>query len=256
MVHTVQSADGTSIAYERNGSGVPLIIVGGALNNRQSAAGLVPLLADAFTVITYDRRGRGDSSDTPPYAVEREIEDLRALAKAAGGAVQLYGHSSGAILSLEAAASGVPVDKVAAYEPPYLTRGGADESWRDFVDSVRSLADGGDGGKAVEAFIRHTGADFDPAMAQAPWWPALVALAPTLPYDLTLAADGMVPTQRFSRIGAPVLALYGGASPAWAEASAAAVAASVQDGRQQEVPEATHAVPHEAIAPILLDFLG
>lgn len=254
MVQTVQSADGTTIAYEQTGSGAPLIVIGGALNNRQSAAPLVPLLAGAFAVMTYDRRGRGESTDTPPYAVEREIEDLRALADAAGGPVHLYGHSSGAILSLEAAAAGVPVGKIAAYEPPYFTGGGTDERWQDFVDKVRTLAEGGHGDKAVEEFIRHTGADFDPGMKQTPWWPALVGLAPTLPYDLTLTADAVVPAERFSGISAPVLAIYGGASPAWAGASAAAVASSVRDGRQHIIEDQDHGVAPEAVAPVLLDF--
>jgi pimeloyl-ACP methyl ester carboxylesterase len=254
MVQTVQSADGTKIAYEQAGSGAPLIVVGGALNNRQSAAPLVPLLAGAFAVMTYDRRGRGESTDTPPYAVEREIEDLRALADAAGGPVHVYGHSSGAILSLEAAAAGVPVGKIAAYEPPYFTGGGTDERWQDFADKVRALAEGGRGDRAVEEFIRHTGADFDPGMTKTPWWPALVALAPTLPYDLTLTADAVVPADRFSGISAPVLAICGGASPAWAGASAAAVASSVRDGRQHIIDDQVHGVAPEALAPVLLDF--
>lgn len=252
MVQTVQSADGSTIAYERAGTGPVLILVGGALNNRHSAANLVPLLAESFTVVSYDRRGRGDSTSTPPYAVDREIDDLRALAAAADGPVHLYGHSSGGILSLEAAAAGVPVGKIAVYEPPYLTGGGDD--WQVFVEKVGALADGGNGGKAVEEFIRHTGSDFDPGMAQAPWWPALVALAPTLPYDLTLAADGAVPADRFAGISAPVLALYGGASAAWAAASATAVAAAVQDGRKGVVAGQDHAVAPDAVAPVLLDF--
>ena len=252
MVQTVQSADGTTIAYEQAGTGPALILVGGALNNRYSAANLVPLLAESFTVVSYDRRGRGDSANTPPYAVAREVEDLRALAEAADGPVHLYGHSSGGILSLEAAAAGVPVRKIAVYEPPYLTGGGDD--WQAFVDKVRSLADGGHGDKAVEEFIRHTGSDFDPGMTQAPWWPALVALAPTLPYDLTLAADGGVPADRFAGIAAPVLALYGGASAAWAAASATAVASAVQDGRKDIVAGQDHAVAPDAVAPVLLDF--
>lgn len=254
MVQTVQSADGTIIAYEQTGSGAPLIVVGGALNNRHSAANLVPLLEGAFTVLSYDRRGRGDSTDTAPYAVEREIEDLRALGAAAGGPVHLYGHSSGAILSLEAAAAGVPVGKIAVYEPPYLTGGDPDEGWQAFADKVQSLAEGGNPDKAVEEFIRHTGAGFDPGMTQTPWWPALVALASTLRYDLTLAADGSVPADRFSGISAPVLALYGGASPAWAGASATAVASSVQDGRKDVLEGQDHAVAPDAVARVLLEF--
>ncbi len=252
MFQTVQSADGTTIAYERAGAGPALILVGGALNNRHSTGSLVPLLAESFTVLSYDRRGRGDSTNTPPYAVEREVEDLGALAAAADGPVHLYGHSSGGILSLEAAAAGILAAKVAVYEPPYLTGGGDD--WQAFVDNIRSLADSGRGSEAVEAFFRHAGAGFDPGMTQAPWWPALVSLAHTLPYDLTLSADGSVPADRFAGITAPVLALYGGASAPWAAASATAVAEAVPDGRKNVIDGQDHAVAPDAVAPVLLEF--
>ncbi|QYF90389.1 alpha/beta fold hydrolase [Arthrobacter sp. PAMC25284] len=252
MIQSVQSADGTTIAYEQAGTGPVLILVGGALNNRQSAANLVPLLEESFTVVSYDRRGRGDSTNTPPYDVDREVEDLRALAAEAEGPVYLYGHSSGGILALEAGSAGVPVGKIAVYEPPYLTGGG--EDWQAFVDKVRTLADSGQGNKAVEVFIRHTGADFDPGMTQAPWWPALVSLAPTLAYDLTLTANGSVPADRFAGITAPVLALYGGASAGWAAASATAVASAVPDGRRDMIDGQDHAVAPDAVAPVLLKF--
>src|SRR5947209_11843741 len=114
------SADGTTIAYEVDGSGPPLLIIGGALNDRNSAAPLVPLLNDAFTVVRYDRRGRGDSGDTQPYAPEREAEDLEAVVRAVGGPVLAYGHSSGAVLALELARRGAPVDKLVLYEPPFI----------------------------------------------------------------------------------------------------------------------------------------
>ncbi|MCG2620885.1 alpha/beta fold hydrolase [Arthrobacter sp. I2-34] len=254
MVQTVQSADGTTIAYEQDGSGPPLILVGGALSARQGAAALVPLLAGDFTVISYDRRGRGDSTDTPPYAVEREIEDLRALAGAAGGPVQLYGHSSGAILCLEAVAAGLPVDKVAVYEPPYFTHRVKDEPWQVFLNEIQALADAGHWSQAVEAFIRHTGAHFDEGIKQSPWWPAAVALAPTLPYDLTLTADAVVPEERFGSIAVPVLALYGSTSPDWAAAAAAAVASSVKDGHQGIVPGQGHGADPKVLAPFLIGF--
>ncbi|WP_434612402.1 alpha/beta fold hydrolase [Arthrobacter sp. A5] len=118
MVEKVQSTDGTTIAYETAGSGPPLILVGGALNTRKSPGGLVPLLVEDFTVVTYDRRGRGESTDTPPYAVEREVEDFSALVAAVGGSAGVYGHSSGGILALEAAAAGVGISRLAAYERP------------------------------------------------------------------------------------------------------------------------------------------
>ncbi|WP_426995991.1 alpha/beta fold hydrolase [Pseudarthrobacter sp. N5] len=256
MADTVQSADGTTIAYEHTGSGTPLIVIGGALNTRQSAAALVPLLSADFSVVSYDRRGRGESTDTAPYAVEREIEDLAALVAAVGTPAVVYGHSSGAILALEAGAAGIPVSKIVAYEPPYLTRPDAGESWELFAEKVQSLVDQGDQGKAVEEFIRHTGGDFDEGIKQAPWWPALTALAHTLPHDLALTGDSMVPAERLLRISVPTLALYGGASPAWAEASAAAVAAAVQNGRKEVIEGQNHMVANELLAPVLRDFFS
>jgi len=256
MVQTVSSEDGTTIAYEQVGIGRPLILVGGALNNRQSPAPLASLLAPHFSVVTYDRRGRGESTDTPPYAVEREVQDLAALVAALGGSALIYGHSSGGILALEAAAAGVAFQKIAVYEPPYQTADGADEGWQIFADRLQSLVDQGDPGQAVEAFIRHTGADFDPRMKQSPWWPSMLTLAHSLPYDITLTADGQVPIERFSRISMPVLALYGGNSPEWAQASSGAVSVAVRDGRQDVVPNQDHGVAPDAVAPLLIGFFG
>lgn len=121
MTETARSADGTNIAYDRVGDGPMLILAGGALSNRHGAGELVPLLARRFSVVTYDRRGRGDSTDTPPYAVAREVEDLNALIDAVGGTAMVHGHSSGAVLALEAAAAGGRMTRLSVYEPPYLT---------------------------------------------------------------------------------------------------------------------------------------
>ncbi|HEX3254574.1 MAG TPA: alpha/beta hydrolase, partial [Gaiellaceae bacterium] len=120
VAEKTKSADGTPIAYERIGDGPPLVVVGGAWNTRQSATELAERLADSFTVYTYDRRGRGDSGDTEPYAVEREVEDLEAVIGAAGGSAALFGHSSGGALALETTARSVTVSRLAMYEPPYI----------------------------------------------------------------------------------------------------------------------------------------
>jgi pimeloyl-ACP methyl ester carboxylesterase len=254
MVQTVRSVDGTAIAYEQTGRGQPLILVGGALNNRQSAAPLATLLAPHFSVVTFDRRGRGESTDTPPYAVEREVQDLTALVDAVGGSAHMYGHSSGAILGLETAAAGVAIGKLAIYEPPYLTDNGSGEGWQVFADRLQSLVDEGHPDQAVEAFIRHTGADFDPAMKQSPWWPALLQLAPSLPYDITVTGDSQVPVDLLEHVTAPLLALYGTASPPWAEASTGAVAVAVRNGRQEAIADQDHGVAPEALAPLLIEF--
>ncbi|TSE14681.1 alpha/beta hydrolase [Arthrobacter sp. KBS0703] len=256
MIEHQTSADGTKIAFERTGEGPALIIIGGALNNRRSADMLVPLLAPHFTVFAYDRRGRGDSTDSPPYSPEREIEDLTALIGAAGGSSYTYGHSSGAILALEAAASGAPISKLAAYEPPYLTGQAPDETWEAFRDRVQAAVDAGDRGAAIELFIRHTGSEFDEGMKSMPWWPALLGVAHTLPYDLTLTRDGSVPADRFADINLPALGIYGGASPSWAGAAISAVAAAVPGMKQEKLEGQNHGVAPEAVAPVLIDFFS
>ena len=149
MIQHVKSADGTLIAVESFGAGEPLIVLGGALSTRAAVQPFVPFLEDAFTVYGVDRRGRGDSGDTPPYAVEREVEDVAAIVEAAGGSAKVYGHSSGAVLALEAAAAGVPISGLLAYEPPFCTPQEPGESWEQFAARVRQLAETGERGDAV-----------------------------------------------------------------------------------------------------------
>ena len=115
----VTSKDGTSIAYDRIGDGPAVILVGGGLDDGSENAPLVPELAEEFTVYNYARRGRGDSGDTLPYAVEREIQDIGALVAEAGGSAHLFGVSSGGALALEAAAAGIAIDRLAVYDVPY-----------------------------------------------------------------------------------------------------------------------------------------
>lgn len=255
MIEVQSSADGTKIAFERTGEGPALIIIGGALNSRRSADMLVPRLAPHFTVYAYDRRGRGGSSDTLPYSPGCEVEDLKALIAAAGGSAYAYGHSSGAILALEAAAAGAAISKLAVYEPPYLTGHDPKESWEDFRDRVQSALDEGDREGAVELFIRHTGAEFDEAIKTMPWWSALLGVAHTLPYDLTLTGDGSVP-ETLSSIQVPTLGIYGGASPPWAGNAINAVAAVVPGMKKTQLEGQNHAVADDAVAPVLIEFFN
>ncbi|MBC7442854.1 MAG: alpha/beta hydrolase [Ramlibacter sp.] len=258
MIQTVQSADGTAIAYEKSGTGIALIIVGGAFNTRQSPGALVPLLAEHFSVYAYDRRGRGDSTDMAPYAPEREVEDLAALIAAAGGAAMVYGHSSGAVLALFAAASGLPITRLAAYEPPFTAEEhgtGALEGWGA---GVQSALDAGDRDQAARLFLLGTGAD--PArvagMSGMPWWPGMLAIAHTLPYDIALTGDGLVPAGRLAGIGVPVLLLVGGDSPPWAATAAAAVARAVPGATRITLEGQDHNVDAASLAPVLIDFFG
>lgn len=254
MVETARSADGTKIAYERTGDGPVLILAGGALNNRHSADALVPLLAGKFSVITFDRRGRGDSTDTPPYSPAREVEDLKALIDAVGGSAMIFGHSSGAVLSLEAAADGAAITRLAVNEPPYLT--GNAETGSATLREIEAALGAGDRGTAVEVFIRRTGVPFDPAMKTQPWFVGLEAVAHTLPYDLALVGDSSVPVDRLAKITAPTLGLYGGASPAWASASIGAVVGAIPGATQRVLEGQTHAADPAVLAPVLIDYFG
>lgn len=252
MFETAKSADGTSIAFDRAGDGPTLVIVGGAFNTRHSPGQLVPLLTDAFTVITWDRRGRGDSGNTSPYAIERETEDLASVIAAAGGGARVYGHSSGAILSLEAAARGVDIVKLALYEPPYVPV----VPGHDPMDGVQVALDAGDPSEAARVFMRGTGAQNVDALAQSPWWPSLVAVADTLPHDLALAGDGSIPTERLSTISIPTLVMDGGDSPDWAANAAEVLSAALQNAVRLTVEGQNHNVDPEVIAPILQRFFA
>ena len=262
MTHTATSADGTTIAYDLVGDGPTLIVIGGAFNTRQSPGALVPLLAPHMRVVTYDRRGRVDSGDAdavggvPPFAVEREIEDLAALIDAVGGEVFAYGHSSGAILGLEAASRGLPISRLAAYEPPYTADPSDSTPLTD--GGVRAAIAADDREAAATAFMRLTGMP-DQAIEgakHAPFWPGLLAVAHTLPYDLALTGDGVVPATRLGSIAAEVLVMDGGASPAWAARAAEAVVKVVPGARRFTVAGQDHNVDPEVLAPHLIDFFS
>jgi pimeloyl-ACP methyl ester carboxylesterase len=249
----VQSADGTRIAYDRTGRGPALVLVVGAFCHRLTTKSLSASLAEHYTVYEYDRRGRGDSGDTASYAPEREIEDLAAIVTEAGGAAFVYGHSSGAVLALEAAASGVPVTKLAVYEPPYTSPA---EPNPGFADELAALVADGRRGEAAERFIAVTGAppEVIAQMRTAPFWPAMEAIAHTLPYDLRLVGDGFASVDRLAKITASTLALAGGTSPQWASAAAREVASAVPESSYRVLPGQDHGVTDEAIFPVLREF--
>jgi pimeloyl-ACP methyl ester carboxylesterase len=252
-VETVTSPDGTTVAYQVTGVGPPLVLVVGAFCDRTTTADLAALLADTYTVVEYDRRGRGASGDTAPYATDREIEDLAAVIAATGDTPYVYGHSSGAVLALEAAAAGVPVRALVAYEPPYSAEGDPDGASDDLLERVRARVAAGDRDGAAAAFLGGAGAPDQVVamMRSGPGWPHMCELAPTLVYDLTLTNGGLVPVERFARIGVPTLVLAGGASAPWAERAASAVAAAVPGGRRSVVPGEHHGVAAAAVAPVI-----
>jgi len=258
-METVESADGTTIAFEGSGTGPSLILVGGALNDRTTAAAQASVLAPDFTVFAYDRRGRGDSGDTAPYAVGREIEDLAALIAAAGGSAFVYGHSSGGNLALEAAAAGVPIEKLAVYEPPYFIDDTRPPVGPDMSDRLRALVAAGERGEALKAFLIEcvmAPPEVVEGMQATPMWPALEALAHTLPYDTDIFGAGELPAERLRAIEAPTLVMDGGASPDWARNAAAALAGVLPNVRHVTLEGQTHAVDPALVAPLLADFFA
>lgn len=260
-MHRVLSKDGTPIAFERSGKGPALILVDGALCCRSFGPmpQLVPLLAPHFTVLTYDRRGRGASGDTAPYAIEREVEDIEALVKEAGGAAYVYGVSSGAALALEAAKRIGGIKKLALYEAPFIvdaSRPPAADDWRGVRESIAE----GRRGEALKLFMTMVGM---PAfliwlMRLMPAWPKLKAVAHTLPYDGALVQDYQrgepLPADRWAAVTMPTLAVAGGKSPAWMRNAMRALAEVLPHARHRTLAGQTHMVKPKALAPVLVEF--
>jgi pimeloyl-ACP methyl ester carboxylesterase len=256
----VTSKDGTSIAYDRRGGGPAVILVGGALTDRSENAPLAAELAEQFTVINYDRRGRGDSGDTLPYAVERELEDLEALIAEAGGSAHLYGVSSGGGLALQAAAAGIAIDKLAVYEVPLGWPAPAD------AEQLGALLAEGRRGDAVELFMRTAGSSEEMIVSarNSPIWPGLEAVAHTLAYDAACMGNGHPPTARFATITRPTLVATGGASPDsfvggggdFFEQAADAIAASIPQAQRQTLEGQGHVADPKAVVPVLERFFS
>ena len=254
-METLNSTDGTAIAYQQTGTGPSLILVVGAFCDRSSTASLTPLLAAHFTVYEYDRRGRGSSGDSDGYAIDLEVDDLADLISAAGGSALLYGHSSGAALVLEAAARGLPITGLAAYEPPYTALEDGTGGSEELLEGVRARIGAGDRDGAAALFLQASGTppEVITMLQQGPGWPRMRELAPPLVYDLTLCNGGVVPRERLARIGVPTVTISGGSSPEWAGRACAAVAAAVPGARHVVLDGQTHAVAHDVVAPVLID---
>ena len=261
---SVKSKDGTAIAFEQKGKGPPVILVAGALCDRRMEAPIATLLADRFTVSCYDRRGRGESGDTAPYAVEREVEDLEALIDAAGGTACLYGISSGAVLALEAAARlPAKVRKVVLYEPPFIVDASRAPMPADFVKRVGELVAADRRGDAVEYFmVDAVGVPKEAvaSMRKAAMWPELEKLAHTLVYDGLLMggtqAGKPLPKERWAGATSPLLVVDGAKSDAWLHAAADALAAVVPKAQRRTLAGQDHSVEPAAIAPVLIEFFG
>ena len=258
-MQTIRSKDGTSLAYDVYGSGPALLYITGAGCFRA----FWPIVQDAkafareFTVYNYDRRGRGDSSDTQPYAIEREIEDIEALIDAAGGRACLYGHSSGAVLALEAALRlGDKVEKVVMYDPPYVH----DETEKSRYDvtnrKVRQLLQAGENARAMRTFLTDIGMPklFVLLVRLIPGWKSMVALAPTLAYDIALTCD-LPPLERAAQVRVPVQLVVGEKSPAGIQQVAAQLTDAIPGARLIRLAGQDHMVGAKALLPVLASFL-
>ncbi len=261
-METTRSADGTRVAHVVNGSGPPLILVGGAFCDHRARAAGLPLsraLEARMTVISFDRRGRGESGDTPPYAVAREVEDLAALVDVAGGSAAVYGHSSGAVLALAAAAAGVPITRLALYEPPLVFADTRAPMPADLAERLSELCAAGQRSEAAELFLLR-GVAVPAAgvahMKQSPAWPSLTALAHTLSYDATLTRDPAAILALGATVKVPSLVIAGEKSEGWMRTGVERLAAAIPDARHVILAGQTHDVRAEPLAALLLEHLG
>ena len=262
MTSTVRSKDGTSIAFDRVGTGPAVILVDGALCHRKMGpmGPLAQVLAPHFTVYTYDRRGRGESGHTEPYAIAREVEDLQAVITAAGGSALVCGVSSGAVLALEAAQRGVSMRKLALYEAPCIVDDTRTPLPEDYLSRLIDMIARNRRGEAVKYFMAAVQVPkvFVWLMSVLPSWKGLKATAPTLVHDMTLL-DGLqrgqpLPAHRWSTVRVPTLVMDGGKSPAWMRNAQRALAAVVPGATTRTLPGQTHMVKATVLGPALVEF--
>ena len=258
------SADGTPIAYEVHGSGPVLVLVDGALCYRGMgpSADLSEEMRSSFTVVSYDRRGRGESGPgSTPYAVEREVEDLVALIEATGGRAHVLGVSSGAVLALEVARRGAPIDRLVCYEAPFVLDGSHPATAPGFTEHVQRLVDDGHRGAAVSAFMRLVGvpAPFRLLMRVLPVWGKVTPVAHTLPYDLAMVVPFQqgrpLPEGHYTDVQPPVLVVAGGKSPEHMRSAAAAIGAALPHGTVATLPGQTHMVRAKVLGPVAAEHL-
>jgi pimeloyl-ACP methyl ester carboxylesterase len=264
---TVQSADGTTIAYDRLGDGPPIVLVGGAIQHRaidHTARALAERLAAAdHTVVHYDRRGRGDSGDTLPYAIEREIEDLEAIIGEVGGRADVFAMSSGGALALEAAARGLSITKLALYEPPLMIGRGGHELPSDYVARLSAMIEAGRPGDALEFFMVDAvemPQEMVDEMRHSPFWTVLEGIAHTLVYDgrlLEHVMDGeRPPVERWASITVPAIVVDGEESPAYMREAVQSVTDALPHAGRISLAGQTHEFDADVLAPVLAEFFA
>jgi pimeloyl-ACP methyl ester carboxylesterase len=263
----VTSNDGTRIAYDRYGNDGPtLILVGGALGYRKfkKLEQAAEALSERLTVINYDRRGRGDSTEVKPFAVQREIEDLTALIEAEGGRASLWGWSSGGALALRAAAGGIGVDRVSVYEVPFQVDPSHNRPTPDYRERLDELVAADDRSGAVKHFMRNAigiPAPFVALMPLMPMWKDLKATAHTLPYDwAALGAHTMsgapLDPREWAAVTVPVQVLYGAKSPQSLQQGSRALAEVLPDAELRELAGMSHNLKVEGVAPVVAEFVA
>jgi len=258
-MRTTLSADGTKIAFDQTGDGPPVILVVGAFNDRSTGAPLAAALESELTVLNYDRRGRGASGDTQPYAVEREVEDLDALIREAGGTAAVFGYSSGAHLALHAAARGLNITRLALYDAPFIVGDDVPRPPKDIAGQLAKLVSSNRRGDAVELYQTKLVGIPEQVVVQmrdAPFRPALEAIAHTLVYDAMLIGDLSVPAAQLRSIKAPTLLVYGTRSPALMGTAAKALAVALPNAEVRPLDGQTHDIVPSALAPVLREFFG
>jgi pimeloyl-ACP methyl ester carboxylesterase len=256
----VVSKDGTRIAYERLGGGPAVVLIDGAMCSR--AFGPMPkiaaLLKEHFTVYLYDRRGRGESGDTQPYSKAREVDDIDALVRAAGGSAFAVGLSSGAALALEAAASGIRIEKLAVYEPPFMPDDAARHAQADHEGKLKALVADGERGAAVKYFMRDMVSVPAPVVLMMQLmrgiWGKLKAVAHTLPYDAAIMGDWQVPAPRLGGVRTPTLAMCGGKTERRLKRAVEELVKVLPNVRQETLPGQTHNVSAAVLVPALVQF--
>jgi pimeloyl-ACP methyl ester carboxylesterase len=255
--HTVTSKDGTRIAYQRVGAGPGLVLVSGALGAKDMSfmQNFVKAFSPHFTVINYDRRGRGESTDMPPFSVEREVEDIGALIEAEGPA-HVLGTSSGAALALEAAASGVPMLSVMAFEPPYMVAEHRKPAHAAYEARLKALVEEGRRDDALKLFMRTVGVPglMVAIMRLLPLWKKLRSTAHTLPYDAAAMRGFDPPAERLSSIRVPTLAVFGDKTPQALKDGTRFVAKTIPGAEIRSLPKQSHNVNPDSLVPVLQEF--
>lgn len=261
-MRTVISKDGTPIAFDQSGQGPALILVAGATATRLAEASVAAALASDFTVFAYDRRGRGDSGDSAPYTVEREVEDIEALIDDAGGSAFVFGHSSGAVLALEAARL-LPskIKKLALYEPPFIVDNSRPPIPENYVAHLNDLVASNRRGEAVEYFmIEAVGVPTDMVtqMRQSPMWPGLEAVAHTIAYDGTIMGNTMrgnpAPLKKWASVTVPTHVMDGGISHPFMHSAAQTITDILPNARRQTLAGQDHGPADDVLVPALKAF--